>query len=115
MDNLSTLTEEAMQAIIHNLKMNGLSFIERDAIGEITQMINRLPSPQDITTIYQSPREVERLCAEVGVIMSVIDYYGTKGEEYRSRFKAKTKLPPRYKTLKWTKASKIIKVDKNGA
>lgn len=116
MGQAPTLEESEMQVIIKALKMNGFAFIEREALDGLNDMISKLPNPSQVTEIYQTPRDVERLCAEIGTIASVIDYYGTKGQEYRSRFTSLTKLPPRHKTLDYQKAAncKIIKLNKTG-
>jgi hypothetical protein len=102
-----------MMTIVHGLKMSGLASIEPDALDPINERIKNLPSSEEIPEIYTSGREVERLCTEVGRIMELIDYYGTKSSEYTSRYKAKTGLPPRYKNLEWKKAgTKNMRINK---
>jgi hypothetical protein len=102
-----------MMTIVHGLKMSGLASIEPDALDPINERIKNLPSSEEMPDIYTNGREVERLCTEVGRIMELIDYYGTKGSEYTSRYKAKTGLPPRYKNLEWKKAgTKNMKIKK---
>jgi len=102
-----------MMTIVHGLKMSGLASIEPDALDPINERIRNLPSSEEIPDIYTSGREVERLCAEVGRIMELIDHYGTKNSEYTSRYKAKTGLPPRYKNLEWKKAgTKNMRINK---
>jgi hypothetical protein len=104
---------EDMRVMIHGLKMSGLAFVETDALDPINDRIKNLPSAEELILMYQNPRDVERICAEVGRIMELIDYYGTKNAEYKSRYKAKTKLPPRYKNLEWKKAgTKIMRIKK---
>ena len=110
MDPIQNIELQDMMAIVHGLKMSGLAFVEADALDAINDRIKNLPSSELLTKVYTDPREVKRLCAEVGRIMELIDYYGTQNEESKARHKAKTKLPPRYKNLKWEKANSHMEV-----
>jgi hypothetical protein len=110
MEPVQNIEMQDMMAIIHGLKMSGLAFVETDALDAINDRIKNLPSSEALANVYGDPREVKRLCAEVGRIMELIDYYGTRNEESKARYKAKTKLPPRYKNLKWKAASTNMRV-----
>ena len=110
MDPVHKIEMHDMMAIIHGLKMSGLAFVETDALDAINERIKNLPSSESLSSVYSDKREVQRLCAEVGRIMELIDYYGTRNEESKTRYKAKTKLPPRYKNLKWEKANLNVNI-----
>jgi hypothetical protein len=109
MDQIQNIELQDMTTIIHGLRMSGFAFIEPDALDAVNSMIKDLPSSEALEDIYTDAREVQRLCAEVGRVMEVIDYYGTRNEEAETRYKSRTKLPPRYKNLKWEKSSKKMK------
>ena len=118
-EQIQIIELQDMQIIVHGLKMSGFSFIETDAIDGINERIRLLPSSEHLVSLYDDPREVKRVCAEVGRIMELIDYYGTRNEESKARYKAKTGLPPRYKNLEWSKGkeakSKMKTVQAQGA
>ena len=112
MESVQNIELQDMMNIVHGLKMSGLSFVEPDALDYIQDRINELPSSEQLEVIYDDPREVKRLCAAVGSIMKMIEDYGMRNEEFSARHKAKTKLPPRYKVLKWEKAGLDMRMKK---
>ena len=93
------VTLQDLRAIIHGLKMFSLSFVEEKALTEINSMIKALPSPETINTLR--PGDVKSLQNNVGQIMRLIEIYGKRDMELKTRYKARTGLPPRYKVLDW--------------
>lgn len=103
------LSIEEIRTIIHGLKMSGLSFIEEGAKEEIQAMINALPSSEMIDKLAQTPASIKHLLRDVGNIMKIIEMYGKRDIEYKTRYKSRTGLPPRYKVLDWKKSFNLKK------
>ena len=93
------VTLQDLRAIIHGLKMASLSFVEEKALTEINAMIKSLPGPEEINIL--EPGDVKALQSMVGKIMRLIELYGKRDMEFKTRYKARTGLPPRYKVLDW--------------
>lgn len=99
---MSSISLEEMLLIVKSLKTSGLAFVEPDSLKFIQQNIKNLPSSEEINNIYTTSNDhrlIEKLCSDVGKIMKDIDEYGSQGLSYQARYKVKTKLSPRYKTL----------------
>ena len=90
-----------LRAIIHALKMATFTFVEEDASVEIRELIKRLPSPEQVNQLGELPSGLVDVRETVGYILGLIDTYGQRGSEFKARYKAKTKLPPRYKVMEW--------------
>ena len=90
-----------LRAMIHALKMAGLSFVEPDAQQELLYLIQRLPSPEELNKLAEVPENLRKVREEIGYIMGLVDAYGYRGPEYKARYLSKTDLPPRYKILEW--------------
>lgn len=95
------ITLQDLRAIIHQLKMGSISNIEEDAQIEINDMIRSLPGPEQINGIADNLGAIEGLKEKVGGILRLIEIYSRRNQEYKTRYKAKTGLPPRYKVLDW--------------
>ena len=93
------VTLQNLRAIIHGLKMASFSFVEEKALSEINSMIKSLPGPETINTL--DPGDVKSLQNSVGKIMRLVELYGKRDMEYKTRYKSRTGLPPRYKVLDW--------------
>jgi len=93
------ITLQDLRAIIHGLKMAPLGFIDDGAVDEINAMIKALPGPETINSL--DPMEIKGLQSSVGGIMELIEMYGKRDKEYKTRYKSRTGLPPRYKVLEW--------------
>lgn len=100
------LIEDVVQlrAIIHGLKMAGLSFVDQEALTSIQQRIKNLPSPEMLTSFSGKKEEIKNVAKEVGEIIQLIEIYGKRNEESKQRSMSTKGLPPRYKTLEWRQA-----------
>lgn len=108
------LSLQELRAIIHSLKMNALVFLEPEVIEQIQALIKELPSPETLGKLEGNEKALKQVKDMVGYIMSLIDYYGTKGKEFKVRYKSIRKLPPRYKVVEWRDActKQIVKMSK---
>jgi hypothetical protein len=97
-DNKVDLTREEIKTIVHGLRMSTLSFVEDNAVDEIEAMIKALPLPEEIDKM----ESIKDLQANVGKIMRIIEIYSKRDMEYKTRYKSRTGLPPRYKVLDWS-------------
>ena len=95
-----------VRAIVHALKMATLSYVEEEALTEIKQLIESLPSAERINQLASTPEGLKDVREKIGYILNLIDTYGKRGAEFKARYKAKTKLPPRYKVMEWRSAMK---------
>lgn len=103
----SNLSVQDIKTIIHGLKMAGFSFVDPQALSEINAMIKSLPGPEEIDGLTENGMEsIKKIAIDVGRIMRLIEIYGQRDQEYKSRYKARTGLPPRYKVMEWRKAMK---------
>ena len=100
-ENKLDVTLQDLRAIIHGLKMASLGFIEDGAVDEINAMIKTLPGPETINEL--DSMEIKNIQNSVGSIMRLIEIYGKRDKEYKTRYKSRTGLPPRYKVLEWRK------------
>ena len=100
-ENVQNVTLDELKSIIHGLKMSPLSFIEDGAAEEIKAFIKALPSPEQLDGIASVPINITRLQADIGNIMRFIELYGKRDLEFKTRYKSRTGLPPRYKVLDW--------------
>jgi len=100
-ENKLDVTLQDLRAIIHGLKMASLGFIEDGAVDEINAMIKTLPGPETINEL--DLMEIKNIQNSVGSIMRLIEIYGKRDKEYKTRYKSRTGLPPRYKVLEWRK------------
>lgn len=89
---------------IHSLKMSNFAYVEESIRSKIFSMVNNLPSAEHLLTLKDSPRVIEKISADIGLIMKMVDDYGTNSKERRDRYKSLTGLEPRYKHLEWKKA-----------
>lgn len=94
--------------------MSGFSFVEPEALDQINFLIKQLPGPEQLNKIGLDPRETSRVKQQVGEIMKMIDIYGVKNFEYKTRYKAIKNLPPRYKVVDWNKSKKATASTVNG-
>ena len=90
-----------LRAIIHGLKMSGLSFVDADALDAIKQRIKFLPSPEELNSISGNPESIKKVAKEIGEIIKLIEVYGKRGVEKKVREKSMKNLPPRYQVLEW--------------
>ena len=98
------LTVQEMKTIIHALRMSTLSFVEENAINEIQSMIKALPLPEEIDRIsVHTPLSIKKLQKDIGNIMRLIELYGKRDLEFKTRYISRTGLPPRYRVLDWRK------------
>ena len=79
------VTLQDLRAIIHGLKMATFSFVEEGALTEIKSMIKSLPSPEGINAL--EPGMVKSVQADIGNIMRLIEVYGKRDMEYKTRYK----------------------------
>ena len=93
------VTLQDIRAIIHGLRMATFSFVEEQALTEIKSMIKALPGPEDLNGL--EPGQLKLIQSDVGNIMRLIEIYGKRDMEYKTRYKSRTGLPPRYKVLDW--------------
>jgi len=106
LENKKELSLQDLRVIIRSLKMSGFSFVEPEALDQINFLIKNLPGPEQLNKIGSDPRETSRVKQQVGEIMKLIDIYGVKNFEYKTRYKAIKNLPPRYKVVDWDKTKK---------
>jgi hypothetical protein len=106
------VTLEELRDIILGLRLSNFSYIDRDALDEINAMIKTLPSAEALSKMEMYPESIEKIQADVGKIMRLIEIYGKRGPEHRARYKSRTGLPPRYKVLEWRSAMNL-KLAKN--
>jgi len=102
------LSIDDLRKIIHSLKMSNFSFLETSVLSIVDEQIKALPSSEALGKLLSTPLELKRVREQIGNVMQIIDYYGTKNKEYKTRYKALTKLPPRYQVLDYKKASKEL-------
>jgi hypothetical protein len=100
-DNNIDITLDELKTIIHGLRMSTLSFVEDNAIDEIKAMIKALPLPEAIDKLVTIPMGIKGIQRDVGNIMRLIELYGKRDIEFKTRYKSRTGLPPRYKVLDW--------------
>ena len=98
-ENLTEITLQDLRAIVHGLKMTPLAFVEEAALDEIEAMIKVLPGPESINSL--DPMGIKQLQSTVGNIMRLIELYGNRDGESKTRYESRTGLPPRYKVLEW--------------
>lgn len=101
LDNKNELTLEELKTIIHGLRMSTLSFVEDGALSEINSMIKMLPLPEEIDKLTRFPKAVKNVQNDIGNIMRLIELYGKRDVEFKTRYVSRTSLPPRYKVLEW--------------
>lgn len=104
-NDATDITLEELKTIIHGLRMSTLAFVEDNAIDEIKSMIKALPLPEDIDRMALYPNSVKNLQRDIGNIMRIIELYGKRDIEFKTRYKSRTGLPPRYKVLDWKEKS----------
>lgn len=102
------LSIDDLRKIIHSLKMSNFSFLEPSVLSIVDEQIKALPSSEALGKLLATPLELKHVREQIGNVMQIIDYYGTKNKEYKTRYKALTKLPPRYQVLDYKKASKEL-------
>jgi len=101
-DNTVDLPTDELKVIIHALRMSNLAFVEDNAIDEIRAMIKALPLPEQIDQLtVNHPMSIKNLQKDIGNIMRLIELYGKRDVEFKTRYKSRTGLPPRYKVLDW--------------
>lgn len=100
-DNTVDITLDELKTIIHGLRMSTFSFVEDNAIDEIKAMIKALPLPENIDKLAIVPMAIKHLQRDIGNIMRLIELYGKRDIEFKTRYKSRTGLPPRYKVLGW--------------
>lgn len=96
------VTLRDLRVIIHGLRLEGFAYVEEQALTDIQQMIKGLPSPETLNAMVNNPGDIRNLQNNIGKIMRIIELYGKKGLEYKTRYKARTKLPPRYRVFDWS-------------
>lgn len=116
LENTVDVTLQDLRAIIHGLKMASLSFVEPEALDEIEAMIKSLPGAEELNQYAMDPPSLKQLQAQIGGIMRIIELYSKRDSEYKTRYKSRTGLPPRYPVLEWRDqmpiaASKINKME----
>jgi len=117
LENTVDVTLQDLRAIIHGLKMTSLSFVEPEALDEIEAMIKSLPGAEELNQYAMDPPSLKQLQAQIGGIMRIIELYSKRDSEYKTRYKSRTGLPPRYPVLEWRDqmpiaASKTSKTNK---
>jgi len=100
-DDTTEITVQEIRTIVQGLKMSGWGFIESGAIDEIKAMIKALPSAEEINKMTTTPNAIKKLKIDIGNIMRFIETYGKRDKEFKTRYKTRTGLPPRYKILDW--------------
>ena len=105
-DTTISITVGELKVIIHGLKMSMLTFVEEGACDEIKAMISALPESEAIDALSAVPMAINNLQKDIGNIMRLIELYGKRDVEYKTRYKSRTGLPPRYKVLEWRGAMK---------
>ena len=109
-DNKIDLTLDELKTIIHGLRMSTLSFVEDNALDEIKAMIKALPLPEAIDKLVTIPMGIKGIQRDVGNIMRLIELYGKRDIEFKTRYKSRTGLPPRYKVLDWRSKMKANEI-----
>jgi hypothetical protein len=97
------LSIQDLRAMTHGLRRTEFTCIDEDAISQIKIKISALPTPEKLAKFCDEPLALRELVRQIGEIMQLIEIYGKMGQEYKSRFISKKKLPPRYKILEWRK------------
>ena len=100
-DNTVEITLDELKIIIHGLRMSTFSYVEDNASDEIKAMIKALPLPEDMGKMVGIPMAIKNLQKDIGNIMRLIELYGKRDIEMKTRYKSRTGLPPRYKVLDW--------------
>ena len=90
-----------LRAVIHSLRMNNLAFVDSEALDEIRSMIKSLPAPEELNGLATSPESIKKVQENVGGILRLIELYSRRDGEYKTRYKSRTGLPPRYKVMEW--------------
>jgi len=101
MPDNTLLNLQDLRAIVHSLKMAGLSFVDPEAVDAIKDRIRALPSAEDLNKLAKDKGSMNHLTQEIGDIMKLIEVYGNRDPEFKARYKSRTGLPPRYKVLEW--------------
>jgi len=107
-DDTVDLTLDELSVIIHGLRMHTLSFVEDAAVDEIEAMIKALPLPEQMNKLAQYPSAIKNLQRSIGNIMRLTELYGKRDVEFKTRYKSRTGLPPRYKVLDWRSDMKAV-------
>ena len=90
-DQEQSLSIQDLRAIIHGLRMSGFSFVGDEGVRDkITYMIEDLPNPEGLTGMADSPVDVKHVQQQVGEIMRLIEMGGTRNQDSRVRYEAKT-------------------------
>jgi len=105
-DPQSLLNLQDLRAIVHALKMDGLSSVDPEALDNIKERIQGLPSAEAMSQVADNPLSLKSLREEIGAVFQLIETYGKRDPEFKARYKSRTGLPPRYKVLEWRKAMK---------
>ncbi len=85
--------------IIKGLKLDDFAYVEPDALVVIKSMIKNLPGREGLEQFSTNPYNIENIQKDIGKIMRLIELYGKRDLEYKTRYRAKTQLDPRYKVL----------------
>jgi len=85
--------------IIKGLKLDDFAYVEPDALTIIKSMIKNLPERESLEQYALTPHNIENIQKDIGKIMRLIEIYGKRDLEYKTRYRAKTELDPRYKVL----------------
>jgi hypothetical protein len=119
---MENLTIQDLKEIITGLKISGLSHVENDDLDEIKGMIKSLPSSEKVDEMAENKNSLDKLKSHIGGIMRLIELYSKRNGEYKTRYKSRTNLPPRYKVMDFQSKAKTIKeiirisskIDENG-
>jgi len=101
LDPKSLQNLQDLRVIIHTLKMNGLTHVDPEAMDEIRNRIQKLPSAEGINDLALNSVSMDDVREEIGLIMHLLEAYGKNDSEFKARYKSRTGLPPRYKVLDW--------------
>ena len=100
LDEKNRLTIDELHGIIKGLMLDSFASVEPNALVEIKAMIKFLPTPEALGKLADNPGNIEKIQSDIGKIMRLIELYSKRDVEYKTRYKARTKLEPRYKVLK---------------
>ena len=99
------LVLQDVRVMIHQLKMDGFAGIEPEAIDQIKFRIKGLPEPEELNSMTGDVLSLKRMAKEIGEIMHLLEIYGKKGPEFKTRYESLKGMPPRYKVLEWRAAN----------
>ena len=98
-EDIRQLSAENLRVIILALKMEEFNIDDEKVKNEVCEKIRSLPSAERINIVAADDRGMDELRSQVGYICELIDKHDIRDLDYKTRYRARTGLNPRYKVL----------------